>query len=95
VTRSELEAARLRGIALVVLAFGVSIALVGLAVAVIYDARRDSGISDNARQFLIAAFSGLVAVAGAWIGFRAGAASRPAEKPWPGETDAETREIKR
>ena len=89
------DAARLRGIALVVLSFGVSIALVGLAVAVVYDAKRDSGLSDNARQFLIVGVSALSGVVGAYIGFKAAASMQPPPGPWPGEHDAETREIRR
>jgi hypothetical protein len=57
----------------VILAIGLSSAVNLLLFGVVYDAvfRQDSGLSENATQVIIAAFTGITGVLGGYIGGRA------------------------
>ena len=57
-----------------VLAVGLASAVNMLTFGVLYDAifSRESGLSENATQILVAAFGGIIGVLGGYIGYRAG-----------------------
>jgi hypothetical protein len=57
-----------------VLALGLSVAVMTITFAVLYDAIASSGpgLSENATQVLTTAFGGIIGVLGAYLGFRAG-----------------------
>lgn len=75
-----------RDIVAVVLAAGLSLSLLIIVAAVMYDAVRSDtpGLSENATQILTGWGGGVVGVLGSYLGFRAGAASvTPLARPEP------------
>jgi hypothetical protein len=93
------EAAKLRAVAVVVLAVGIAAALIIVTVSILYDAKRShaaAGLSNNATQVLLSVFSGIIGVLGAYVGFKAGNKNNNStgRQSWPGETEAETKELR-
>lgn len=62
-----------RDVVAVILAAGLAVALVVMVAAVFYDAVRSDtpGLSENATQVVIAAFTGITGILGGYIGGRA------------------------
>jgi ABC-type nickel/cobalt efflux system permease component RcnA len=72
----------------VILAAGLSLSIVALVVGVVWAAIKNgstaSTLSENESQVLTVAFSGMIGVLGAWVGYRAGnGAKHEPERPWP------------
>ena len=63
-----------RDLMALILAVGLSVAVLALTVGVSYDSIEDpsfAGISENAAQVLTGAFGGIIGILGAYLGFRA------------------------
>lgn len=58
----------------IILAVGLSVALIMLMTGVLWDAVRSDtpGISENATQIITGAFGGIVGVLGSFVGYKAG-----------------------
>ena len=72
----------------VVLAAGLSLSVialvVGVSVAAVKNGSTASTLSENETQVLTTAFSGMIGVLGAWVGYRAARGQpRDPEEPWP------------
>lgn len=67
---------RTRDAVALVLAVGLSFAMVMLMFGVVWDAVRSDtpGISENSTQIITTAFGGIIGVLGSYLGYRAGAA---------------------
>lgn len=64
---------RTRDWVVIILAAGLSLAVICVTVGVLYDAifSEGPGLSDNATQLLTTAFGGIIGVLGSYVGFRA------------------------
>ena len=73
---------RTRDLVALVLAAGLSLALLIIVAAVMYDAVRSDtpGLSENATQILTGWGGGIIGIVGSYLGFRA-AGDHPAEPP--------------
>src|SRR5215472_3327644 len=72
-----------------VLAIGLSLAVLFVTAGVLYDAifSEGPGLSDNATQVLTAAFGGIIGVLGSYVGYRA-ASNGKSSPPPPPQVDA-------
>lgn len=66
-----------RDLVAIILAIGLSLALVLLMVGVLWDAVRSDtpGISDNAAQVIELGFGGIIGIIGSFLGYKAGASA--------------------
>jgi hypothetical protein len=66
-----------KGWVAIILALGLSIAVVTITAAVLYDAifSPNAGLSENATQVLIAVFGGIIGVLGGYVGYQAAKAA--------------------
>jgi hypothetical protein len=66
-----------RGWVAIILALGLSLAVVTITAAILYDAifSPNAGLSENATQVLIAAFGGIIGVLGGYVGYQAAKAA--------------------
>ena len=64
-----------RSVVAIVLAAGLSVAVICITVAILWEAvfsTGSAGISENATQILTTAFGGIIGVLGSYIGFKSG-----------------------